>query len=235
MIEIRPAMLNDLKGIMKVEEMTFGSFSREAMASAGVMAERIELCNSNAIKWFWLAQLKDEIFGYIILQPTKLAPEQCVSWEKATDYGTLKNTFDNNGDNVYIVSLASCQNAPIGVSELLVHAGTSSWAMSGKKNIIFCSRMPGFALMNRKTGISAEDYWQLKYKDGKPKDSMIRMYWEMAGKVNPSFLLKNGFPPDKESGGHGVLFVINDSAKALRATASLIYRAGMRNNKKNKI
>jgi hypothetical protein len=38
-------------------------------------------------------------------------------------------------------------------------------------------------------------------------------------------LLRNGFLPDEESGGHGALFVLEDPVRALLATVSFISRA----------
>lgn len=228
MVKIRPARMDDLEGIIRVEEETFGSIGENATASSAIMASRIARCNSGVNKWFWVAEKeKGHVVGYIVLQPTRLTPKECTSWETATDHGTLNGTFDEKGDNVYVVSLAVRREAAAGTSELLVHAAFTEWAASGKRFFMFCSRVPGFAAMHRKTGISIEDYWFRRRKDGSPSDPMLRMYWRLTGGAEPYILLKNGFPPDKESGGHGVLFAADDPAKALRAVAFLAYAAAI--------
>lgn len=227
MIRIWPAEIDDLQGIMEVEKECFGAISEDAMASSEIMKQRIILCNKGNYKWFWAAGHK-RIVGYIILQPTSLVPEQCDSWNHATDHGCLKSTFNEEGESVYIVSLAVHPKAPRGSSELLVHAALVEWASSNKPFLMFCSRIPGFRSAHEHSGISVEAYWKLKRRNGSPKDPMLRLYWEMAGKVEPYRLLKNGFEPDPTSCGHGVLFVVVDAARALRATASMIYRAGLK-------
>ncbi len=233
MLTVRPAKDEDVPGIMRVERETFGDIGEDAMAAEAVMRERVGLCNRQRHSWFWVAEKNGEVVGDLILQPTGLTPEECTSWGAATDDGTLRRTFDLRGENVYVVSFAVCANAPHGTSYLLAHAAFLEWFRMRKKLFMFCSRMPGFKAMHDKNGISPEEYWRLRRRDGSPRDSMLHLYWEMTGGSNPHQFLRDGFPPDEESGGHGVLFAADDPVRALRAAANLIHAHGVREGLRN--
>jgi len=236
MIKIRPARAGDLPVLMGIEFETFGP---EMSASDEMLADRIELCGDG---WFLVAENTSygacAVAGDMILQPTRLTPEECTSWAAATDDGAMRGTFDPVGPNVYVVSLAVPAAAPPGTSDLLMHASLVRWArhcgFRSGSFFIFCSRMPGFAKTNRRTGIDPEDYWLLEREDGGPRDPMLHLYWEMSGGVWPVRLLRDGFPPDEESGGHGVLFALNDPEQALLASAEHIHRSGTRHGARTK-
>jgi hypothetical protein len=225
MVMVRLATEKDIAGIMQVEEETFGRIGEDAMAAQEMLMERIKLCNGNGGRWFWVAEHKGHLVGDMILQPMQLNPDGAVSWESSTDGGTLKRTFNKEGNAVFVVSLAVCARAPAGTNELLGLATLAQWAASGKEYYAFCMRMPGFAAAHKRTGVSAEMYWQMKRADGGPKDPLLRKFWMMSGGVQPYKLLKNGYPPDEESGGHAVFFALEDPVKALIATAQLIYQS----------
>lgn len=218
MLTIRKAGRSDINGIMVVEEM-FGSSMR---ASKEVMLQRIDKCAKNG--WFLVAVKEDRIVGYVVMQPTHVTPGQCDSWETATDNGSLNKTFNESGKNIYIVSLATDESIP-GATELLAHATFIQWLETRKVAFMFCSRMPGFAEAHTKDDVSADDYWQQKRADGSPQDWMLHLYWKMTG-VQPFRLLLNGFKPDSESGGHGVLFILTNPYIAIKTITPLIYHAG---------
>jgi len=218
--------MDDLDGIMEVEREEFGTLGEDTMASRETMARRIEICNSEMPGWFWVALWKKKVVGDIILQPTSLTPQKCTSWNQATDNGTLERTFDPMGANIYVVSLTASGRALSGTSDMLMHTSLVAWARH-RGYYMFCSRLPGFAKTHKETGISIEDYWKRKGPDGGPENWMLHLYWEMSGGVAPLRLLKDGFPPDVDSGGHGVLFALNDPYKALFATTAHLYRAAL--------
>ena len=234
MVRVRSAVPLDLLQIMAVEEETFGSIGEDAMAAEAIMRRRIELCNSGNATWFWVAEDRDSLVGDIILQPTRLTPDECTSWEAATDGGTLRSTFALGGENLYVVSFAASAHAPRGTSSLLAYVAFLEWFRSGKRYFMFCSRMPGFSAAHQATGISPRDYIELRHADGGPRDPMLRLYWEMTGGAEPYRLLEHGFPPDHESGGHGVLFAADDPLRALRAIADKIYADGIKEGRRRK-
>ena len=226
MLVIRPAVRDDIEGIMNLEIETFEPVGDGAMASRDLMLSRINLCNSierHEPDWFWVADYDGKIVGDMILQPTHMQPENCISWNNATDNGTLVKTFNRHGNNIYGVSLAVSHNfAPSGTTELLIHKLMILWIKHNMKRFFICSRMPGYKKANEETGVTAENYWRLRCDNGKPADWMLRLFSEMIG-VKPVRLLVDGFIVDEDSGGHGVLCVNDDPIEILDILATRIY------------
>ncbi len=232
-IEVRPAILSDLDGIMEVERESFGEeVSNEAMASSDMMIHRISLLNQHSMKWFWVGVYEGRIVSYIVMQPTSLRPENCVSWSGCTDNGMLTNTFDPKGSNIYGVSGGAIERVP-GAFDMLLHKLLMIWLQSGKTRFMLCSRMPGYKAASERKAITPEDYWCKKDRSGKPFDWMLKFYQESLGLV-PVRLLRDGFSVDKDSGGHAVLCVGNNPLQSLDHLADKIYRAGFALGKQNK-
>jgi|GEM_PF-2177318 len=222
---VRPATMQDLPGIMMVEKSQFESISEEAMATEDQMVDRILRCNEpQEIPWFFVAEYKEKIVGYIVVQPISIQPDMCHSWEYATDNGNLKNTFDRDGKNLYIVSLAALPNKERATFPLVLKV-LEQWRDFNFKYLMFCSRIPSWKQANEQSGISPEDYWHLLGDDGRPKDWMLRLYHRLGGSPkwpNCATFLPNGYAPDEESGGHGVLFHLSDAVAAYNGTKAII-------------
>jgi radical SAM enzyme (TIGR01210 family) len=222
---IRPANKSDISGIMAVEQTQFGQISENAMASELLMQRRIELCNFPGLQsWFFVAEIEGKIEGYVIVQPTSMSVDICTSWEHGTDFGTMEKTFDRNGKNLYIVSLAVLPKNK-GVTFPLILQILELWKNLKFHTLMFCSRMPGWRSENLKTNISPEEYWKQINQEGDPKDWMLRLYYKMGG--SPGWpecarLLLNGYSIDIDSGGHGVLFGLTDAQSACIATKAFI-------------
>lgn len=152
----------------------------------------------------------------MIAQPTNITSETCTSWGQATDEGSMNRTFSVRGRNIYIVSLGVKSSAPEKTGARLIEESVRAWKKSGKKDYMFCARMPGYRQENEKNPVDPEHYWRQRGPDDGPKDGMLHWFWRIFD-AEPMRLLKNGFPPDKDSGGHGVLFVIRDPDRALQA------------------
>lgn len=219
MVEIRPARLSDLDDIMAVETETFGPVGEGAAASREMMARRIQLLNQEAPEWFFVACHEGRVLGDMILQPTNLSPEDCTSWNAATNGGNLDSTYSREGKNIYGVSLAACRDAPRGTPELLLNQGFLTWHAAGKGLFLFCSRLPGFASAHRRTGISAEEYAGQRRKNGGPRNPLLYLYWKCTGS-EPVRLLKDGYAVDSDSGGYGALYALDDPVAALRAISA---------------
>jgi hypothetical protein len=225
-LTVRAATLSDLDGIERIEAATFGRIDPDAAASPVTIRHRIRLLNAADPAWFLVAVAGHTIVGTLVLQPTDLEPEYCTSWEAATDNGTLKRSFKPDGRNLYGVSLAVPAASPPGTTELLLHAAFTHW-IAGRRHFIFCSRMPSFSAMNRKTGISPEDYIRLRRRNGAPRDPLLFLYWRWFGGAYPVRLLRDGYKVDRPSGGHAALFAPTDARAALLAMAPLIYDGGV--------
>jgi hypothetical protein len=223
---VRAATLADLDGIERIEAETFGRIDPNATASPVTIRHRINLLNAADPAWFLVAVAGSTVVGTMVLQPTDLEPDACTSWEAATDYGTLNRSFNPEGPNIYGVSLAVPPGAPAGTAECLLHAAFVRW-IAGRRHFIFCARMPGFSAANRKIGISPEDYFQLRRRNGAPRDPQLFLYWRWLGGVFPERLLRDGYGVDRASGGNAALFAPTDARAALLAIAPLIYERGV--------
>ena len=220
-VRVLAASPEHLLGIMMVEDEKRGTFDERAIVGWERMADRIERCNTDDHTWFWVAVAGDEIVGYIVLQPTWIAPEHGATWSTATDHGTLYRTFDPDGDNLYVVAMGVRADASRETWAMLFWAAFRAWRESGKRCFMACTRMPGFASAYGRTGVTADEYWRLRRGDGTPVDASLRLFHDLLGGVDPLRMLPKNCPNDHASGGHGVLFAAYDPARALYAAASM--------------
>ena len=234
MISVRLATGEDLEGLMLVEHEAFDPM--DAAVSAEVMADRIARFNRvcETPGWLWLAEVDSEIGGYVLLQPTAMAPGACTSWDHATDEGRLERTYKENGSYLYVVSLGTRNDCLPATSDFLAHITFIRWQAAGSKSLSFCMRMPGFAEANGKTQITPEDYVAQRRPDGGPCDYLLHEYWDVTGRTATMRLLRDGYPPDAESGGHGVLFTVTDPLPALLSAGRRIYRGGVLTGRKQR-
>jgi len=232
MIIIRSATPDDLDKIMAIEEE---KWEEGTAATREIMARRITICNRTEPHHFFVTEENGVITGYLVMQPTNLTPETCVSWIAATDNGTIERTYEPDGVNLYIVSIGAISppRASADTADRIIARIMDLWCQHGGL-IMFTARMPGFASTHAQTGISPEDYWQLKRADGSPHDSQLHFYWSRVGYVNPTRLLKNGFPSDTRSGGHAVLFVLSDILKGQDCIQNHLCRASYYEGKKSR-
>jgi hypothetical protein len=227
-IKVRPARLEDLPGIVRVETDTYQrKMSHEAGAEARTLEQRIRLLNGNERHggWFLVAEYRGVIVGTVILMPTSIHPGHCVSWAASTDNGTLLSTYDPNGKNLYVVSFGVPNGAPPLTAECLVSRVVAEWTRLNGRFLMLCSAIPGFSIWRRKTGGDVDAYWQLRDGRGLPADPMLRYYHEVVG-AEPYRLLRNGFPPDEESEGHAVLCMAQDPVNAAHLVSQKIALAG---------
>lgn len=223
-LNVRPAVLSDLKELVRLEEDVWGEgVSVEAMASPATIRDRIILCNSSPPGWFWVAESEKGIVGNFVLQPTRLHPDDCTGWSMATDGGKLVRTFDPQGAFVYGVTISVPARSPAGTADMLVRSAHSLRLATNKEILYACARMIGFLDASQRTAVLPEDYWQLKKSDGTPADQFLSYFQALTG-MRPVRLLKNGYPPDKDSGGHGVLCVSDDPARDVAASAQRLRR-----------
>jgi hypothetical protein len=134
-------------------------------------------------------------FGFMVCCPTSKTPAQFKSWEQTTDNGTLENTYDPNGDNIYIVSLTmeGCGQE----ARNRVFLNQIGKMVQGGYKLAFCeSRLPGLrgwmqdqctehnldfdGLSKEQQFAFAERYFRATKTNSKgqevPLDPMIRLY-----------------------------------------------------------
>ncbi len=220
-VVVRAATIADLDGIMEVEKEAWAEgVGEDAAADSALMRSRIALCNRGGPPWWFLVvTTAKRIEGYVIIQPTAISPEECSGWMHATDEGRLEATFDLRGPYVCGVGLGMRGGAPQVAADLLMAAGHSLRVVTQRDVLYLCGRMPGFAKAHRNSGILAEEYCRKRRGDGSLADPFLRHFEDMIS-VSPERLLVNGFPPDKDSGGHGVLCVSRNAMESLARSAA---------------
>jgi amino acid adenylation domain-containing protein len=209
---VRPATMSDVSSLSLLEEEEYGWLGEEAVAPPDLIAERIELLNSGDVPWFWVLERTGELLGWEVSQPTSVDPYKYRSWAEATDNGTLKSTFDPEGKSVYLVAGGISKAADEQAGRLMTLASLLMLKKTGKYIAFSCLAMPGYRKYFERTGKSPEDYLALTDENGIPLDPFIA-YMVSGWPVKPSFrLLPDGYPPDRESMGHGVstVFMISD-------------------------
>ena len=156
-------------------------------------ANRIELVGGQYIK---VAERDGEMVGFIACCPTSEDPEDFRSWEKTTDNGTLNETYDPNGKNLYIVSLSMIPRGSSELAQNMLFGSILSELVKGDFDLAyFESRVPGLRRWMRsearRTGQDFQnlndeqkDAYALQYfnlkkeKNGKmvPKDKLLEIY-----------------------------------------------------------
>lgn len=206
MLYVRPATLADLPQIMQIEKEQYAPIDATAMATEELMRHRIELLNAKGPGWFLVAENEQQLLGYLILFPTWKRPEDVQSWDETTDHGQLTATFSESGPHLYGVSFAVRKDAPDATSPMLILKGHELWERYLIGRFFMCSRMPGYAAAFARKGISAKEYAFSRKHNGEHKDGLVALFEEITG-ARVERLLENGYPPDAESGGHGLLMV----------------------------
>ncbi len=231
-MRVELARFDHLDDIMVIERETFGEVGEGAMASRELMRSRIERCNVRGDGWFFVAVHEGQVIAYLVLQPTDVLPESCVSWDASTDFGTFEHTYNEEGETIFGVSLGAKRNAPPGAASFLIHKAHVVWIERKRKRIMLCSRIPSLSHAMEHSGVSAEEYCFRVDENGKPLDWLLREFHEVFG-VLPARFLPNGYMPDQESGGHGALFVIEDPYAVLELTLLRVYESGIAQGKRS--
>jgi hypothetical protein len=134
--------------------------------------------------------------------PTSKDPEDFKSWEETTDNGTLHETYDPEGKNVYVVTLSVLPEGTPGKD--MLYANQIGKMLEGPYNKgFFESRVPGFrlwavkkaresgtrlkALSDEELDAYAEEYFTTKIVDEKgrqvPLDPLLRLYERIGCKL----------------------------------------------------
>ncbi|MCV3213932.1 acyltransferase domain-containing protein [Plectonema radiosum NIES-515] len=221
---VRPAVMTDVAKLSQLEREAYGWIGEEAIAPPFLIADRIDLLNSGDMPWFWVMERNGELGAWQVLQPTSVDPYTYGSWSEVTDHGRLQVTFDPTGRNVYIVASGFSKRFPTVASYLMKLQTLLMLQENGRDTIFTCLAMPGYAKYHSQTRKSPEEYIAMTDKDGIPIDEFIALFvydWP----VIPSFrVLRDGYPPDRDSGGHGVstVFKLNGFDACIEETCRRI-------------
>lgn len=212
---VRPATVADVPGLHKLDQQEYGWLGEDATDSADFIQHQVQTLNQFKTPWFWVLEKRSqnphsktvsaELVGWYILQPTHLQPGDITSWAQATSEGTFADTFDPDGKNLYLVAAGISRRFTKQAHRIMVLNALSLMAVHGKTSVSACLAMPGFAEAHQATGIAPENYLEQTDTQGMPKDAFLAFFKELwPGEHAPLRLLRNGYPPDQLSGGHGV-------------------------------
>lgn len=201
---VRPAVPEDVPALFALEQEEYGWLGADAVAPASLIAHRIDLLNSGEVPWFWLLERAGTPVGWSVLQPTHVDPQTFGSWAEATDSGTLRRTFSPDGPSVYMVAGATSGRVAKEAGDLLQLQELRLLKATQRRVLFTCSAMPGFSARHAATGISPEDYVAEVDADGYSTDSFLAMVQAALPRPLTLRLLRDGYPPDRFSAGHGV-------------------------------
>lgn len=145
---VRSARFEDIDGIIEVDMRSFDSVYESypggpEKVRAELKEKFIGRFNKVGGEWITVLERDGAIVGCMMSCPTNKTPEDFESWEKTTDNGTLEETYDPNGKQMYVVSLASTPEGSEGTDMLYAHQMAKA-LREGYKTSFFESRMPGF-------------------------------------------------------------------------------------------
>jgi len=214
---VRPATVEDSHEIYRLDQQEYGWLGEEATDDEPFIRYQITTLNSSSTPWFWLLEKQvkaegekpgeetSEVIGWYILQPTKKVPKDITSWANATDNGVFSRTFDPAGKNLYLVAGGVSRQYTKQAHRLMVLNAISLMAAYKMKTVSACLAMPGFSEAKAMLDIEPEEYLASTHSNGMPRDAFLAFFVELwPGNHTPMRLLRDGYPPDLRSGGHGV-------------------------------
>ena len=147
-LHLRGLRPSDIDQLVEVDLKTFSSvyknseLSREELKAdlAEKFKMRYEILGS---KWMRVLEKNGKLAGCIVACPTSKSPQDFESWEKTTDNGTLKTTYDPNGDHLYVVSLAAMPEVSGSGGGDMLMANMIGRIIGGNYSAYFESRVPG--------------------------------------------------------------------------------------------
>lgn len=202
---VRAATVEDAPEVYRLDQQEYGWLGEDATDDEPFIRHQISMLNGAGTPWFWLLERQGEIIGWYILQPTQKAPKDITSWANATDDGEFTTTFDPMGKNLYLVAGGISREYTKQAHRLMVLNAISLMAVHRMETVSACLAMPGYSEARDILGIAPEEYITLTHSNGKPRDAFLSFFVELwPADHRPMRLLRDGYPPDLRSGGHGV-------------------------------
>lgn len=126
-----------------------------------------------------------------------------ISWEEITDNGWIKNTHDQKGNALYLVSVGA--KSGFGVGTRLVQEQISLAKKLNLNYLVLGARIPGYHEYHKNNpSVSIEEYLALK-NNFEPYDPEIRFYSRCGLKVIR--IVPNYMEDDPESENYGAIMV----------------------------
>ncbi|OGL25977.1 hypothetical protein A3E49_02480 [Candidatus Saccharibacteria bacterium RIFCSPHIGHO2_12_FULL_49_19] len=134
-------------------------------------------------KWITVLERDNKIVGFLMACPTSKPPEEFISWEDTTDNGTLKNTYDRNGQFLYVVSLSVTSEGSKLAGQDMLMVDLISKIIEGNYLAYFESRLPG--LKRWMLGRCREDGQQIDSLGERQKQEYAEEYFRLNTNLSP--------------------------------------------------
>jgi len=207
---VRPALPSDDVEIDRLDQEEYGWLGEDAVEGIDSIRHQIALLNGGDDAWLWVLERDGQMVGWYVLQPTAVEPKAFSSWAEATDSGRLTGTFDADGRNLYLVAAGVSSGLPKTAHELLALGAVRMMRARGMSVFFCCVGMPGFSGAHAATGIAPEAYAVQRHDDGTLVDPLLGFFEQLwPGEHRPGRFLRDGYPPDQFSAGHGVSSVVD--------------------------
>jgi hypothetical protein len=214
--------MNDLEALTRIEldayEVVYGIDPTTGTVEdvREKYRERIELLGDSIRV---LEAPDGDVYGMLVGCQTNRTRDDLLSSEAdMTDNVAIRNAYDPNGKNAYVVNLAIRSDKQGSDDSLLLFADALEYGVGrGVEQTYFVSRLPGFGeWLNSRSNVSASnprsaeeldtmaaEYWQTMGENGMPIDSLLRFYVGLG--AEPLKLVSDAWKVDHPSKGYGVL------------------------------
>ena len=213
---VRPATIDDVPELHRLDQQEYGWLGEAATDDAAFIRHQVETLNyyqqQTGTPWFWVLEKRvrtgehnrTEIVGWYIMQPTDKSPSGITSWADATDQGRLSATFNPSGEHLYLVAGGISREHTKQAHRLMVLNALSLMERHDMGSAFACLAMPGYSAAYESDDYTPEEYLALTHGNGVPRDAFLAFFQDLwPGTHRPLRLLRDGYPPDQRSGGHG--------------------------------
>ncbi|MDB5166441.1 MAG: family N-acetyltransferase [Candidatus Saccharibacteria bacterium] len=183
--KLRAATEQDIDAIVDVDMKSFSAvYAGYDQDPETLRAELTETFRGRFEKvgggWMPVLEKDGEIVGFMTCCPTNKTPDEFKSWEDTTDNGTLENTYDPDGKNIYVVTLSVLPEGSAG-KDMLFADQIGKMMREGYECGFFESRMPGMrSWLNRQMKKSGREIDDLSTEE---KDAFAEQYFNLKSVV----------------------------------------------------
>ena len=219
--KIRTAKLKDIDRLAEIDIKLYKRAYGSDLPNKSEVYEMLKQRYLNNPDWMFVAEVDNQIEGFVSAFPTNKPLQSFTSWEDSTANGTLKDRIDPKGKYLYITNMTiNSEAVKLGAEEMLLGKLLAKGIAYGVEYGYFVSRMPSFKRWAIKNNIDLEDsqklnqaaleYSQLRRNNGKLKDPELRMYESLGYSLEK--LVPNGFS-DEASLNFGVVCRVDNPVK----------------------
>jgi hypothetical protein len=186
-VNVRNATFDDIDRLADIDLILFDKAYGTAKPEKQEIVDMLEQRLANNPGWMFVAEVNNQVEGFVTAFRTNTPVEGFESWEHSTANGTLEDKVDPSGKYGYVANMTIMHDAvELGAEDMLLANLFANGIESGLEYAYFIGRMPHFkrwleandALTTDAVELQklAEQYIDLKNEDGKRYDPQVRMY-----------------------------------------------------------